>query len=129
MTAFVSVEPIVGPSDVLRFDDLDWIITGGESGPRARIMQRGWLIPSIEECGRLGIALWHKQNGQMRSHPDLSQAPANLNLTGRFKWLVANGWELLPQEKGGATVNRRTFRDLPPSYHQLVAKLNCDRLP
>ena len=76
MTAFVSVEPIIGPTDALRFDDLDWIITGGESGPRARIMQRGWLIPSIEECGRLGIALWHKQNGQMRSHPDLSQAPA-----------------------------------------------------
>ena len=129
MTAFVSVEPIIGPTDALRFDDLDWIITGGESGPRARIMQRGWLIPSIEECGRLGIALWHKQNGQMRSHPDLSQAPAELSVTRRFKWLVENGWELLPEEKGGATVNRRTFRDLPPSYHQLAAKLSGDTLP
>ena len=124
MTAFVSVEPIIGPTDALRFDDLDWIITGGESGPRARIMQRDWLIPSIEECGRLGIALWHKQNGQIRSHPDLSQAPARLERHRRFKWLVENGWEVLPEEKGGATVNRRTFRDLPPSYHQLAAKLS-----
>ena len=36
MTAFVSVEPIIGKTDEMDFSGLSWVITGGESGGRAR---------------------------------------------------------------------------------------------
>jgi protein gp37 len=124
MTLFASVEPIVGPTDAIDFTGLDWVITGGESGPGARVMQREWLLPAIENAQQAGARLWHKQSGTMRSHPNLDQAPAGLGITAKFKWLVENGWEVLPDEKGGATVDKQTYRDLPISYDQLKAKLS-----
>ena len=123
-TAFLSVEPIVGPTDKIDFSGLSWIITGGESGGSARIMERSWLMPSIEQALELGIALWHKQNGQPRSHPNWSKVPAGLGVGAGFKWLVDEGLEVLPGEKGGATVDGKTYRQLPPHFHQLKASMN-----
>ena len=125
MVAFLSVEPIVGPTDSMDFSDIDWIITGGESGPRARVMQRDWLLPAIENATKAGAAIWHKQNGQIRSHPNLAEAPAELGITARFRWLCEYGREVLPQEKGGATVDGQTYRSLPPAYHRIAERLNA----
>ena len=129
MTLFASVEPIVGPTDAIDFTGLDWVITGGESGPGARVMQRGWLLPAIENAQKAGARVWHKQSGTMHSHPNLADAPSHdrnypLKITQRFQWLIDNGYELLPGEKGGATVDRVTYRDLPISFDQLQAKLS-----
>ena len=125
MTAFLSVEPIVGPTDELDFTGMSWVITGGESGGGARIMQRSWLMASIDQARERGIALWHKQHGSMRSSPILHLAPATLGLKARFAWLVDHGHELLPGEKGGATLDgRATYRELPPHFHQLKAAMN-----
>jgi protein gp37 len=128
-TFFVSVEPIVGPTDMLNFDGFDWVILGGESGPGARVMLRDWLMAALTRAEGQGAALWYKQAGQPRSHPNLSEAPLNMNLTSRFQWLVDNGWEKLPDEKGGATVDRLTYRHLPPAYHALEGRLNAPSLP
>ena len=124
MTAFLSVEPIVGPTDKIDMKGLSWIITGGESGGKARVMQRAWLLPAIEQAQRLGIALWHKQSGQPKSHPNWHQVPAGLGVAAGFQWLIDNKLELLPYEKGGATVDGKTYRELPPHFHKLKAALN-----
>jgi protein gp37 len=124
MTAFTSVEPIVGKTDQVNFEGIDWAIFGGESGPHARIMQRDWLMAGIENAQKAGSRVWLKQHGTIRSHPNLDQAPADLGITAKFKWLVENGWEALPQEKGGATVDKTCYRDLPLAYDKLRAKLN-----
>jgi Protein of unknown function (DUF5131) len=47
----------------------DWIITGGESGPRARAMRPDWAREVIAECERLNIAPFHKQWGNYESNP------------------------------------------------------------
>jgi hypothetical protein len=127
MTAFLSVEPIVGPTDKIDFTGLSWIITGGESGPGARVMERSWLMPAIEQAKTKGIALWHKQSGQMRSHPNWKDVPAGMGVNAGFAWLIDNGFELLAGEKGGATVDRRTYRELPPHFHQLKAAMNAPK--
>ncbi len=124
MVAFLSVEPIVGPTDELDFRDIDWVITGGESGAKARVMQRAWLMPAVESALRAGIPLWHKQSGTPWSHPNLDQAPARLGITARMKWLEDNGWEFLPEEKGGATIDRKVYRDLPAAYARINKRLN-----
>ena len=33
---FLSVEPLIGPMGRMGLDGIDWVIVGGESGPRAR---------------------------------------------------------------------------------------------
>lgn len=122
-TFFVSVEPLIGPAG-LDFTGMDWVITGGESGGGARVMQAAWLETAIYNAKVAGAALWHKQNGQIRSHPNLACAPAHLGLTARFQWLIEHGWETLPKEKGGATINKRNYRELPGAFHTLKDALN-----
>ncbi len=127
MTAFLSVEPIVGPTDKLLMDGMDWVITGGESGGGARVMERRWLLDALEAAQRAEAAIWHKQSGQYRSHPNIMAAPQHMGWRQKFNWLVANGYELLPEEKGGATVDGRTYRAFPPSYHAAVDRLSPQR--
>lgn len=124
MVAFLSVEPIVGPTDALDFAGLDWIITGGESGPRARVMARDWLMPAVEHAVSAGVPLWHKQSGHVRSHPNIGQVPKRLGPVAAMEWLVKEGWELLPEEKGGATIDKQTHRQLPAAYDRIAARLN-----
>jgi protein gp37 len=62
---FVSHEPALGPL-VLRHADgarPDWVITGGESGPEARLYDLGWARSVVEQCRANGIAPFVKQLG------------------------------------------------------------------
>lgn len=128
-TFFASVEPIIGPTDAIDFEGIAWAIAGGESGPRARIMERPWLTATVNAARKGDIALWLKQHGQAGSHPNLDQAPAALGIKARFQWLIDNGWEKLGrEEKGGATLDKSTYRQLPPHYHELTRTLNSGSL-
>jgi protein gp37 len=128
MTAFLSVEPIVGPTDKLDFAGADWVITGGESGPKARHMERAWLLDALGAAHKAGSAIWHKQSGTIRSHPNFREAPADLGVNAAFEWLVKNRWEWLPDEKGGATVDQEIYREFPVAYYDIANRLNANRL-
>ena len=39
---FLSLEPLLGPIPSLNLEGIDWVIVGGESGPRARQMKESW---------------------------------------------------------------------------------------
>ncbi|MHC4791478.1 MAG: DUF5131 family protein, partial [Planctomycetota bacterium] len=47
---FLSLEPLLGPVSDLEFDGMDWVIVGGESGPRARPMEEKWVLDIKEKC-------------------------------------------------------------------------------
>src|SRR3546814_2315233 len=61
----LSGEPLVGPLSIKRYlPDLDWVIVGGESGPKARIMQIEWAQKLRDECAEFArIAFFFKQWG------------------------------------------------------------------
>ena len=63
---FLSVEPLIGPIPRLPLDDVDWVIVGGESGPRARPMDLRWARDIREQCRRAGVPLFLKQLGGRR---------------------------------------------------------------
>ena len=67
---FVSYEPAIGPLR-LQVDGghPDWLISGGESGGRARKMNPQWARDIISDCRRLGVAPFHKQWGTYASNP------------------------------------------------------------
>jgi protein gp37 len=61
----VSAEPLLGPIDI-GDAKLDWLITGGESGPGFRPLDMDAVRSLRDQCARNGIAFHHKQNGGFR---------------------------------------------------------------
>jgi protein gp37 len=60
---FLSCEPLIGPLGGLQLDGIDWVITGGESGPRARPLEADWVRTIRDNCASNGVAYFHKQWG------------------------------------------------------------------
>ena len=62
---FVSAEPLLGPLDLGPWlgDVVQWVIVGGESGPRARPMQEAWALELLEQCEERGVPAFLKQLG------------------------------------------------------------------
>lgn len=88
---FVSAEPLLGPLDLTRvrmphgdrgnvldcrvsdlakrcgidkLNGIDWIIVGGESGPRARPMHPDWARDLRDQCDAAGVPFFFKQWGE-----------------------------------------------------------------
>jgi protein gp37 len=59
---FLSCEPLLGPLQ-LQLDGIDWVITGGESGPKYRPIEADWVRSIRDQCGTAGVAFFHKQWG------------------------------------------------------------------
>lgn len=62
-TKFLSLEPLLGPLEGLNLQGIDWVIVGGESGPRARSMHPDWVKSIRDQCDRSGVAFFFKQWG------------------------------------------------------------------
>jgi protein gp37 len=60
---FVSAEPLLGPLTDLNLDGIDWVIAGGESGPRNRPAQPEWFRDLRDRCHKEGVAFFFKQWG------------------------------------------------------------------
>lgn len=60
---FISAEPLIGPIKFGSLDKIDWLITGGESGPRARPMNPEWATSIKDQCLEASVPFFHKQNG------------------------------------------------------------------
>jgi len=63
---FLSIEPLLGPIGTLELTNIDWVIAGGESGPRARPMDPAWVRQVRDECVRQDVAFFFKQWGGLR---------------------------------------------------------------
>ncbi|MFI9553136.1 DUF5131 family protein [Nonomuraea endophytica] len=63
---FLSLEPLLGPLPSLDLTGIDWVIAGGESGPRHRPLDLGWVREIRDQCAASGVALFFKQVGGIR---------------------------------------------------------------
>jgi protein gp37 len=63
---FISAEPLLGPLEGLDLTDIDWLISGGESGRRHRPVREEWLVELRDRCQREGVAYFFKQWGGHR---------------------------------------------------------------
>ncbi len=87
---FVSVEPMLGPIDLhadqwpacSRYPDaaIDWVIVGGESGPRRRPFDPDWARSLRNQCAAAGVPLFVKQLGGARPGADLENLPPDLRI-------------------------------------------------
>ena len=80
---FVSVEPMLGPVDLTSWfhrtvqtltnfgtmqskvltHEIDWVICGGETGRKARMMDPFWAFSLRDQCKAAGVPFWFKQWG------------------------------------------------------------------
>ena len=73
----LSLEPLIGPVNLQvapgqpridlgmcrgSFPKVDWVIVGGESGPRHRPMEVAWLESIADQCSAAGVPLFVKQD-------------------------------------------------------------------
>jgi protein gp37 len=63
---FISAEPLLGPLEGLELRDIDWLIAGGESGPRHRPIRVEWLRELRDWSQDCGTAFFFKQWGGHR---------------------------------------------------------------
>ncbi len=60
---YLSLEPLIGPLNTLNLEGIDWVIVGGESGPKARSMDKDWVIEIKEKCLEQSVPFFFKQWG------------------------------------------------------------------
>lgn len=69
---FASCEPLLGPVDLRQYlgpylsgkPALNWVIAGGESGPKARPMHPDWARSLRDQCFNAGVPFFFKQWGE-----------------------------------------------------------------
>lgn len=83
---FISAEPLIGPIDKLNLEGIDWLITGGESGPKHRFCNPDWVREARDHCLAEDVAYFHKQWGGRTS-----------KMGGRE--LDGRTWDQMPQSR------------------------------
>jgi protein gp37 len=63
---FISAEPLLGPLEGLDLTGIDWLISGGESGPKHRPVRIEWLRDLRDRCADEEVAYFFKQWGGHR---------------------------------------------------------------
>ena len=92
-TKFISFEPLLGPIPDIDLEGIDWVIVGGESGPRARPMEPQWAIDIRDKCLDADVPFFFKQWGGV-----------NKKKNGRL--LDGRSWDGMPEN----------LKSLEPSY-------------
>ena len=82
---FLSLEPLLGPILNMDLSKINWVITGGESGPGARPIERSWVVDIKKQCRKAKIPFFFKQWGGV-----------NKKKTGRL--LNGRTWDELPRD-------------------------------
>lgn len=60
---FLSIEPLLEDLGSLNLSGIDWVIVGGESGPKARPMDEKWVHKIKEQCDIFDVPFFFKQWG------------------------------------------------------------------
>ncbi len=91
---FLSLEPLLGPIPEMDLRNIDWVIVGGESGPKSRRMEENWVIEIKNQCKEANVAFFFKQWGGM-----------NKKRTGRL--LEGKTWDEMP--KNNLTIGKSSM--------------------
>jgi protein gp37 len=107
---FISAEPLLGPLSIQPWlkDGLDWVITGGESGARARPSSPSWFRDLMNQCMEADVAFHFKQWGDW--------APGQgINLAKVRAEVVADGTTMLRlgKKNAGRTLDGEIWDGLP----------------
>lgn len=117
-TRFISAEPLLAQINIERWlpakiigvpgeqtiDGLDWVICGGESGPRARPMQAAWAQSLRDQCQAAGVPFFFKQWGEWlpamqnsATEMNASDDPIRIGKKSAGRRLDGRTWDEFPE--------------------------------
>jgi protein gp37 len=98
-TKFLSIEPLIGPIHTINLSGMDWVIVGGESGAKARPIEKGWIEGVKNQCVENKVAFFFKQWGK----PKFNANPLDPTILSDH-----------PQHaKGGCQLDGLVYREMP----------------
>ena len=103
-TKFLSLEPLLGPIRDLDLRGIDWVIVGGESGPRSRPIDPEWVTDLRDQCRRARVPFFFKQWGGR-----------NKKKAGRL--LEGRTWDEVPSDPAERNRPRRSRRPQSLAQH------------
>ena len=117
---FISAEPLLGKINLNKwFEDetLDWVIAGGESGPKARPTRPFWVRDLRDQCEEYGVPFHFKQWGHWapKMPPPLKKV-RTINLgtkDGEIETLFALG-----KKAAGRQLDGRKWDGVPTDAYQ-----------
>jgi protein gp37 len=80
---FISFEPLLGPVGDAGLTGVDWVVVGGESGPKSREIKEEWVLDIKAQCEKDAALFFFKQWGG-----------ANKKKAGRL--LLGRTWDEMP---------------------------------
>jgi protein gp37 len=96
---FLSVEPLIGAVENLYLKKIDWVIVGGESGPKARPVKKEWIEFVQKECKKSKTPFFFKQWGKKE-----------FNVNPNDPTIAADN---KPHAKGGCELDGKVYRSMP----------------
>lgn len=120
---FANVDSIVcGGKEYKKRPGLDWVIVGGESGPRARPMDPDWVRSLRDQCIAAGVPFFFKQWGEWLpalqdgapdhpngQHINISDEPDRVGKKAAGRLLDGREWNEFP---------RAHVRQMPEAAHE-----------
>ncbi len=96
---FLSCEPLLSDLDLSHYlPELDWVIAGGESGPKARPTQPEWVRSLRDQCADANISFHFKQWGHWAPDPSGDLIALGKKRAGRL--LDSRTWDAVPHYIG-----------------------------
>ncbi len=118
-TRFLSLEPLLGPIADLDLTGIHWVIVGGESGPGARPMQKGWVRDIRDQCAAQGVRFFFKQWG------GINKKKAGRILDGRI-------WDQMPAGRQSVLARQAPLRKklsrnvgISPNLERIRQEMAC----
>lgn len=122
---FLSMEPLLGDVDLESYltvgkDDgrdmrkgIDWIIVGGESGPKARPMHPDWVRNIRDQAVNAGVPFFFKQWGEWA--PQEEWLKNETNPDAERKWVRTDGLRMYHVGKkiSGRRLDGREWNEFP----------------
>ncbi|GAB5553999.1 MAG: phage Gp37/Gp68 family protein [Saprospiraceae bacterium] len=96
---FLSIEPLIGHVKTLNLANIDWVIVGGESGPKARVMKKEWVDFIQSKCAETKTPFFFKQWGK----PKFNDNPNDPTIDQKH----------VNHAKGGCELDGVIYRELP----------------
>lgn len=120
---FLSCEPLLGDLGTLDLTGIHLVISGGESGPRARPMHPAWARALRDQCAAAGVPFFFKQWGEWHPcemidgvcYPMPGHAPFDswnapiFDIDGDASW----NWRRLGKASAGRLLDGREHNGMP----------------
>lgn len=92
-TRFLSCEPLLSDLGTLDLIRIDWVIVGGETGPKARPMKKEWVLNIKRQCDKQNVPFFFKSWGRYGEDGKLCPKEQKDLLDGVKYQAYPHGWE------------------------------------